>query len=178
MNGLSAPLPLSATPSLLECRCAGGRRPPATSPLSHPPPLRPRPPRRATRARAGAAWSEEFAGPSGAPAAGDWASEFASKLSLGVSGDGGPEGLEAAWGEVNDAWAAEFGEQQGGAAGGFAEWDELYDRHGAGAYDQYGGGGAEEYVFAAENPFRGDPEAYARGVELFKRGVLSEAARS
>jgi hypothetical protein len=33
-----------------------------------------------------------------------------------------------------------------------------------------------EYVFAEHNPFLGDPAAYEKGKDLFKRGLLSEAA--
>lgn len=33
-----------------------------------------------------------------------------------------------------------------------------------------------EYVFAEHNPFLGDPAAFDKGKDLFKRGLLSEAA--
>ena len=33
-----------------------------------------------------------------------------------------------------------------------------------------------EYVFAEHNPFLGDPAALEKGKDLFKRGLLSEAA--
>jgi hypothetical protein len=33
-----------------------------------------------------------------------------------------------------------------------------------------------EYQFAASNPFLGDPAALEKGKDLFKRGLLSEAA--
>lgn len=33
-----------------------------------------------------------------------------------------------------------------------------------------------EYMFAENNPFLGDPAAFEKGKDLFKRGLLSEAA--
>lgn len=36
--------------------------------------------------------------------------------------------------------------------------------------------GDGEYVFAEYNPFLGDPAAFDKGKDLFKRGLLSEAA--
>lgn len=37
------------------------------------------------------------------------------------------------------------------------------------------GSGSGEYVFATNNPFMGDPDAEAKGRDLFRRGVLTEA---
>lgn len=100
-----------------------------------------------------------------APAAGDWADAFAD----GVAG-----GL--------DDWSAEFSELE---KRGLAPPPEGVD---AGAWEAEfardleklnGAGGvraAGEYVMAENNPFLGDPNALARGKELFRQGVLSEAA--
>jgi peroxin-5 len=45
-------------------------------------------------------------------------------------------------------------------------------------WPQAGTSGAErgEYIFAADNPFLGDAAAFEKGKDLFKRGLLSEAA--
>ncbi len=39
-----------------------------------------------------------------------------------------------------------------------------------------GGGAGGEYVFSFNNPFLGDAEALVKGRDLFRRGVLTEAA--
>ncbi|GIL78820.1 hypothetical protein Vretimale_176 [Volvox reticuliferus] len=142
-------------------------------------------------------WAAEFAGqrpgvagPAPSSAAigrgGEWVEEF----SRGVSDLRLDEGLdastaaqlEAAWrdGEAS-SWAQEFNkgdEQQ------FEEWERMYG-HGAVEDSVLGGGltaamgpGAApgEYVFSENNPFLGDLDAQQKGKDLFRRGILSEAA--
>ncbi|GIL45262.1 hypothetical protein Vafri_2556, partial [Volvox africanus] len=141
-------------------------------------------------------WAAEFAGqhrevagpgPSSAAIGrgGEWVEEFArgvSDLRLDEGLDAATAAqLEAAWrdGEAS-SWVHEFNkgdEQQ------FEEWERIY---GHGAVDSLLGGGVAagmgpgaatgEYVFSEQNPFLGDPDALQKGKDLFRRGILSEAA--
>ncbi|KAG2487453.1 hypothetical protein HYH03_014020 [Edaphochlamys debaryana] len=145
-----------------------------------------------------AGWAAEFAqqvpgpGPSATASAAaassrDWVDEFARgvadiKLEEGLDA-ATQEQLEAAWREGEaGAWAQEFNQ---GDEGTFAEWERIYG-HGAVEEAALGAGVAAqaalragaafgEYVFAERNPFLGDPEALAKGKDLFRKGVLSEA---
>ncbi|PNW73046.1 hypothetical protein CHLRE_14g616750v5 [Chlamydomonas reinhardtii] len=133
-----------------------------------------------------AQWANEFTHQQARPPQQDWADEFAkgvADLKLGEGMDAAQvEELEAAWraGEAA-AWAEEFNK---GDEGQYEEWERIYG-HGAVGDSVFGGGLAGmagtatapgEYVFSEANPFLGDPEAMQKGKDLFRRGVLSEAA--
>jgi hypothetical protein len=111
----------------------------------------------------------------------DWADAFAN----GVAGDlqiGDDEAstamLEEAWAALGSAppaaaaaaaganpWVTEF---EGAAAAGDvpAEWEELYGAAAAAGAAGLAAAAAGEYVFAADNPFRGDPDALEKGKDL------------
>ncbi|GBF99808.1 hypothetical protein Rsub_12561 [Raphidocelis subcapitata] len=154
----------------------------------------------ATRAAGGgtaAAWADDFArqqqaaaGP-GPQRQRDWADEFAAGVAdFQISAPEDPataEELDAAWAEIGSGavplagaadWVREFG--GGDGAAGPAEWDELFERAQAEAAAGLGAplrsAGRRDYVFADPNPFLGDAAALAKGKELFKRGLLTEAA--
>eukprot|EP00883_Tetradesmus_obliquus_P013392 jgi/Sobl393_1/6343/SZX78416.1 len=131
-------------------------------------------------AAAASNWSSEFMQQQGQqqqPAAPrDWAAEFADGFANINIGEGATEEqLEAAWAEMGGAgsaaWANEFVNDAEGAA--YADWEDLYAKNAAAAPGQHVRG---EYQFAANNPFLGDPAALEKGRDLFKRGLLSEAA--
>ncbi|WIA12458.1 hypothetical protein OEZ85_012493 [Tetradesmus obliquus] len=133
-------------------------------------------------AAAASNWSSEFMQQQGQqqqqqPAAPrDWAAEFADGFANINIGEGATEEqLEAAWAEMGGAgsaaWANEFVNDAEGAA--YADWEDLYAKNAAASPGQHVRG---EYRFAANNPFLGDPAALEKGRDLFKRGLLSEAA--
>ncbi len=110
-------------------------------------------------AATGAAWGREFSETApgaqhAAATAGDWAADFA---------------------RVPAEWAEEFSRVHGVPPEGSAEWLEAYD----GFIAEHAGGApgaiAQGYEFAADNPYATHPDPLAAGVELFRRGVLSEA---
>ena len=121
---------------------------------------------------------------------GNWADEFARGFVNVEGGLMGPEAeLEAAWkqsqgfrsGLTGDpsSWADELKMEDGV----YNEWEKIY---GMGQMDASIMGDtvhapsarrtAGEYVFASENPFAGDADALEKGKDLFRRGVLTEAA--
>jgi len=116
-----------------------------------------------------------------------WDDEFASQLAQGLN-LGTDDELEQAWraqGEAwqetstapgTDAWVQEFA--TAGTEETFKEWERIYglgEMHGSaeGLLEPQRAKG--EYIFAADNPFAGDPQAFAKGKDLFRRGVLNEA---
>ncbi|GLC64505.1 hypothetical protein PLESTF_000173300 [Pleodorina starrii] len=155
------------------------------------------PPPPAAAAESAAQWAADFSRQHPVPQAGaarvgaqDWVDEFARgvsdlRLDEGIDASQAAE-LEAAWRAGEAAtWAQEFNQ---GDEGQFEEWERLYG-HGAVEEAALGGPGLAaaagmmgsslapgEYVFSEENPFLGDPEAQQKGKDLFRRGVLSEAA--
>ena len=118
----------------------------------------------------GAAWGREFsetapatasAPLSSAAAGADWAADFA---------------------RVPAEWAEEFSRVHGVPPDGAAEWLDAYDnfiseRPGDEAEGAWAAAMARrgEYEFAADNPYLTHPDPLAHGIELFRRGVLSEA---
>jgi len=140
-------------------------------------------------AQAGAQWAQDFsaaeaaAGPS---AQGAWADEFARQFSQGLD-LGVDEELERAWrAQVAEeaaasgkagTWAEEFGDFAGGGDEDvFKEWERVYGLGQPHDVLHHPAGPKGQYVFAANNPFLGDDQALAKGKDLFRRGVLSEAA--
>eukprot|EP00879_Flechtneria_rotunda_P013327 GHRR01013917.1.p1 GENE.GHRR01013917.1~~GHRR01013917.1.p1 ORF type:complete len:656 (+),score=254.39 GHRR01013917.1:215-2182(+) len=127
-------------------------------------------------------WSSEFAQQQQGgqqqqqPHAHDWADEFAAGVAnINLSEGATDEALEAAWAAMGAAgatsWAQEFTNDLDESS--YADWDALYAKHTevAGLANARG-----EYVFAQNNPFIGDPAALEKGKDLFKRGLLTEAA--
>ncbi|GFR42462.1 hypothetical protein Agub_g3370, partial [Astrephomene gubernaculifera] len=146
---------------------------------------------------AGGSWAAEFAqqqAPVG-PRQQDWVDEFArgvADLRLDEGLDAGTaEQLEAAWRAGEAAtWAQEFNQMPyvvvpQGDEKQYEEWERIY---GQGAFEDsfagpsMGAAGAAaaaapgEYVFSEHNPFLGNPDAQQKGKELFRQGILSEAA--
>ncbi|KAI8464483.1 MAG: hypothetical protein J3K34DRAFT_454916 [Monoraphidium minutum] len=148
------------------------------------------------RGGAGASWAEDFAAERGggaamagaapgqqrARAAGDWVDEFARGVAdLDIAGGAEQEDLDAAWAAIGSGavplggaedWVREFG-------GGDAvpeEWDALYRDAAARAGVAVPGLAGREYAFTDPNPFLGDAAALAKGKDLFRRGLLTEAA--
>jgi peroxin-5 len=116
--------------------------------------------------RVGAAWGREFseAAAAGPPAAvgGDWAAEFANVPSEWAEEftrvHGVPPDASGDWVEAYDEFVAQHAQQDGAEAA----WAEAAFRRG-------------EYEFAENNPYTSHPDPLAQGIELFRRGVLSEA---
>eukprot|EP00195_Chlamydomonas_chlamydogama_P007749 CAMPEP_0202890112 /NCGR_PEP_ID=MMETSP1392-20130828/620_1 /ASSEMBLY_ACC=CAM_ASM_000868 /TAXON_ID=225041 /ORGANISM="Chlamydomonas chlamydogama, Strain SAG 11-48b" /LENGTH=769 /DNA_ID=CAMNT_0049573613 /DNA_START=142 /DNA_END=2451 /DNA_ORIENTATION=- len=116
-------------------------------------------------------WANEFSATTAAPSTthGDWADEFAKGVAdLNLDGEAG--GLEKAWEEAANTWVQEF---NAGDEETFQEWERIYGHSNFSSV--LGGGVKGEYVFARDNPFMGDPEAFSKGKDLFRRGVLTEA---
>lgn len=95
-----------------------------------------------------ASWEKEFAAAQ-APGT-DWAAEFADKLTGG------------------GAWAEEF-------AGSAAQWEDEYLAELERLHSAAGPRASGDYVMSENNPFLTDTESFAKGKELFRRGVLTEA---
>ena len=70
------------------------------------------------------------------------------------------------------AWAQEFADNKAD----FADWDSIYARNAEAGVSAGAAVGDGEYVFSEHNPFLGDAAAFDKGKDLFKRGLLSEAA--
>ncbi|KAL6770309.1 PEX5 [Auxenochlorella protothecoides x Auxenochlorella symbiontica] len=116
-------------------------------------------------------WTREFTADAAAPSAAHgpspWGEEFASfqARAAGTGGDWADAFAEGVAGE----WASEFAGPQ--TEDWQAEYDaELERLHGAQAPSAHGG-----YVMAENNPFLSDTDSMAKGWDLFKRGVLTEA---
>ncbi|KAK9803033.1 hypothetical protein WJX72_010398 [[Myrmecia] bisecta] len=114
------------------------------------------------------AWGEEFAAQNGVGSATGWAGEFAAQ-----------KGLDPA----AATWADQFAEQFAPAEE-VNQWMDEFAREIEGdvaAQRQNGGmeasmpGASGEYVMSADNPFLEDVDSFAKGKELFRHGVLSEA---
>ncbi|PSC73938.1 Peroxisome biogenesis 5 [Micractinium conductrix] len=103
-------------------------------------------------AAAGAQWAQDFVVKEGRP---DWADEFAD----GVVGGG--------------QWAQEF--REGAASTDIASWEEEYMAELERVHGSQGPRAAGGYVFADPNPFLLDTDSLAKGKDLFRRGVLTEA---
>ena len=70
------------------------------------------------------------------------------------------------------SWAQEFADNEGD----FADWDSIFARNAAAGVGAAAAAADGEYVFSDHNPFLGDAAAFDKGKDLFKRGLLSEAA--
>jgi hypothetical protein len=70
------------------------------------------------------------------------------------------------------SWAQEFADNEAD----FADWDSIYARNAEAGVSAGAAVGDGEYVFSEHNPFLGDAAAFEKGKDLFKRGLLSEAA--
>ena len=140
----------------------------------------------------GGGWADEFAA-AGGPAA-DWAAQFGAKLrqqqeqqqspGAGVSGWAGEfaaaqQGADPTqnwaneFADIPEEWAREFEEMQRGNP------DWAYEN----VWDQVSSEGAalraaerSQYQFTDPNPYLGRSDALEIGRDLFRRGVLSEAA--
>ncbi|KAG1655784.1 hypothetical protein FOA52_013085 [Chlamydomonas sp. UWO 241] len=136
------------------------------------------------------AWADEFAGEGGQQQqglrppglAGNWEDEFARGVAdIRIDEGEAAAALEHAWREGGGAsgamWADELAAAEGGVMGADSDWDRIFGGGGATAFDQ--GMSAQrdgKYVFSRDNPFLGDADAFAKGKDLFRRGVLTEAA--
>ncbi|KAI7842283.1 hypothetical protein COHA_003924 [Chlorella ohadii] len=100
-------------------------------------------------AATGEQWAADFEG------ATDWADQFADSM-LG----GG-------------AWAEEFADARGSTD--IASWEQEYMAELERLHGAAGPRAAGAYVFAEANPFLMDTDSLAKGKDLFRRGVLSEA---
>jgi len=122
----------------------------------------------------GSAWAGEFSGDQqhrdmeeawkgAVPTPAAWADEFA----------GGGEQ------SYFDAWVEQFANEGGLQPNAFADdWLEEYQNQLSHLSLDDGGGAvaAEPYTFAEDNPFLGEADPLATGKQLFRTGVLSEAA--
>eukprot|EP00887_Chlorella_sp_A99_P004578 scaffold4.g4578.t1 len=98
--------------------------------------------------------NREFEAAQAAGGRGDWADEFASGLA------GGGE------------WAEQFAAGEGA---GVQQWEEEYLSELERLHSAAGPRAAGEYVMAENNPFLLDTDSFAKGKDLFRRGVLTEA---
>ncbi|GAB4823917.1 hypothetical protein N2152v2_010963 [Parachlorella kessleri] len=99
-------------------------------------------------------WIDEFGGTEGGA---DWADQFAD----GVAGGG---------------WVEEFGAEANGTRSiDVEQWESEYLQELERLNGTAGPRNAGEYVMAENNPFLTDTDSFAKGKDLFKRGVLSEA---
>ena len=135
----------------------------------------------------GAAWADEFAaaapGPdafaaSSASASARWADEFRqNSASASAAASSGPSDAAHRWADefadVPDQWAREFEEMRrdGGDWAHESVWDQI-------AAETATRRAAERsrYDFVDPNPYLGREDALEVGRDLFRRGVLSEAA--
>ncbi|XP_023639322.1 peroxisome biogenesis protein 5 [Capsella rubella] len=116
-------------------------------------------------------WADQFANDKLAHGPEQWADEFA-------SGRGQQESTEDQWvnefSKLNvDDWVDEFAEMPVGESSADA-WANAYDEflNEKNAGKQTSG----VYVFSDMNPYVGHPEPMKEGQELFRKGLLSEAA--
>ena len=139
----------------------------------------------------GAAWGEEFVSTAGAgPAGAAWGDEFhARQHDIRAQHSSVPDAWASEFQSVPAQWAHEFDqlhkEGRGAEAGG-EDWAEAY----ASFMEEHGINGADgdmaalwdeaaaargEYTFTPDNPYTTHPDPLAEGIDLFRRGVLSEA---
>ncbi|MEW5308013.1 MAG: hypothetical protein WDW38_000004 [Sanguina aurantia] len=113
----------------------------------------------------GGSWAEEFNANTAAAAAraqgisepaADWADQFA-------RGTAGP----------SSAWADEYNATDDDA---FKDWESIYGR--GAMHEAATAAAGRDYAMSADNAFLGDPQALAKGKALFKRGLLTEAAKA
>jgi len=85
---------------------------------------------------------------------------------------------DAEAGDYFDDWIEKFAQEGGPQPSAFGDdWLEEYQAQLSRLnVDDFPEGGREEYRFSESNPFMEDPDPLARGRELFRSGVLSEAA--
>ena len=137
---------------------------------------------------AGAAWGDEFVRTGGAgPAGAAWGDEFHSRHDIRAAQQhsSAPDAWASEFQSVPSQWAHEF-EQMQKEGGGEQDWAEAYaafmEENGVnGADGDMGALWAEaaaargEYEFTPNNPYTTHPDPLAEGIDLFRRGVLSEA---
>ena len=124
------------------------------------------------RARGGGDWAAEFAA-AGGPAA-DWARQFQQNQSAAVARGRDPaQGWADEFADVPEEWAAEFEEMKRGNPDWAMEnvWDQI-ESEGAALRSAE----RSHYQFTDPNPYLGRKDALEVGRDLFRRGVLSEAA--
>ena len=132
------------------------------------------------RARPGDdAWASEFAGAARGPnAAARWADEFRGvDQTAAAAASSGPSDAAHRWADefadVPDQWAREFEEMRrdGGDWAHESVWDQIAAESAATRSAE-----RSRYDFVDPNPFLGREDALEIGRDLFRRGVLSEAA--
>ena len=124
------------------------------------------------RARGGGDWAAEFAA-AGGPAA-DWARQFQrNQSSVAQRGRDPAQGWADEFADVPEEWAAEFEEMKRGNPDWALEnvWDQI-ESEGAALRNAE----RSHYQFTDPNPYLGRKDALEVGRDLFRRGVLSEAA--
>ena len=132
------------------------------------------------RARRGDdAWASEFAAAARGPnAAARWADEFRGvDQTAAAAAFSGPSDAAHRWADefadVPDQWAREFEEMRrdGGDWAHESVWDQIAAESAATRAAE-----RSRYDFVDPNPFLGREDALEIGRDLFRRGVLSEAA--
>ncbi|KAK1606182.1 hypothetical protein QYE76_029855 [Lolium multiflorum] len=117
-------------------------------------------------------WADQFVNEELSQGADKWVNEFSSEHNLG--------GLNEKWVDefsklhVDDEWAEEF---SGGAFGESSAdpWADEFQNQ-LSASKQSSGAARGVYVFSEMNPYVGHPNPMQEGQELFRKGLLSEAA--
>ncbi|KQJ98851.1 peroxisome biogenesis protein 5 isoform X1 [Brachypodium distachyon] len=117
-------------------------------------------------------WADQFVHEELSQGADKWVSEFSSERNQG--------GLNEKWADefsklhVDDEWAEEF---SGGAFGESSAdpWADEFQNQ-LSASKQNSGASRGVYVFSEMNPYVGHPNPMQEGQELFRKGLLSEAA--
>jgi len=115
-----------------------------------------------------AAWADEFSTQQQQQPGHNWAQEFHAANDMGTANS-----------EL-DSWANQFingttNVAAAGGGGGGSNWEEEYLQeleriHGPGGPSANGG-----YVMSENNPFLLDTNSFAKGRDLFRRGILNEA---
>jgi len=137
----------------------------------------------------GNAWGDEFVRTAGSkPTGAAWGDEFHAQARSGAASSA-PDAWASEFQSVPSQWAREFDQlQQEGRSGeqGEQDWAEAY----AAFMEEHGIQGADgdmsalwqeaveargEYTFTPDNPYTTHPDPLAEGIDLFRRGVLSEA---
>ncbi|MEW5303930.1 MAG: hypothetical protein WDW36_006575 [Sanguina aurantia] len=133
----------------------------------------------------GGSWAEEFNANTAAAAAraqgisepaADWADQFARGVADLTIGADDVAGLQEAWNQTagpSSAWADEYNATDDDA---FKDWESIYGR--GAMHEAATAAAGRDYAMSADNAFLGDPQALAKGKALFKRGLLTEAAKA